>query len=183
MGAKVIENLTLFIKEKYPTLKGFNKRRLYRMVQFCETYKDNEIVSPLVIQFSWSNNLLILSGSKSIGEKEFYIKMCIKENYSKRELNRQIMSGYYFRYMLSDEKGLSSTDKTIHEDNIPNIRILDVYSLEFLDLSDNCKEKDLRKAIVSNLKSFILEIGSSFAFVGEEFKVSVGNIDLLFYNR
>lgn len=186
-GAKVIENLALFIKEKYPTLKGFNKRGLYRMVQFYETYKDNEIVSPLVTQISWSNNLLILSGAKSIEEKEFYIRMCIKENYSKRELNRQIMSGYYLRYMLSDGKALPGLDKTINEDDFPNTRILDVYSLEFLDLPNNFKEKDLRKAIVTNLKSFILEIGSSFTFIGEEFKVSAGNsdfyIDLLFYNR
>ena len=72
------------------------------MKQFYETYKDNEIVSPLVTQISWTNNLLILSGTSSMEEKEFYIKMCIKNRYSKRELDRQIGSGYYQRYMLSD---------------------------------------------------------------------------------
>ena len=63
--------------------------KYYKIVIFYETYKDNEIVAPLVTQFSWTNNLLILSGTNSIEEKEFYIKMWIKNNYSKRELDRQ----------------------------------------------------------------------------------------------
>lgn len=71
------------------------------MKQFYETYADFEKVSPLVTQISWTNILLILSGTKSIEEKEFYLRLCIRENYSKRELERQLDSGYYERYMLS----------------------------------------------------------------------------------
>ena len=59
------------------------------MKQFYETYKDNEIVAPLVRQISWTNNVLILGATKTMEEKEFYIKMCIKNNYSKREFDRQ----------------------------------------------------------------------------------------------
>ena len=71
---------------------------LYRMKQFYELYKDNPIVSPVVTQLSWTNHLLIMSGCKSDEEREFYIKLCIKESYSKRELERQIDSGYYERF-------------------------------------------------------------------------------------
>ena len=89
--------------------------------------------------------------------------------------------------LSKDNNTLESTAKTIDEDDIPTTRILDQYSLEFLDLSNNYSEKDLRKSIVSNLKDFILEIGNDFTFVGEEYRVQVGNrdfyIDLLFYNR
>ena len=111
-----------------------------------------------------------------------------KKNYSARELNRQLSSGYFYRYMLSkDNNALESTAKTIDEDDIPTTRILDQYSLEFLDLPNNYKEKDLQSAIVDNLKDFILEIGKDFSFVGKEYRVQVGNhdyyIDLLFYNR
>ena len=88
-GDKIVDKLVGFMKREYPTMKGFNKRGIYRMKQFYETYKDFPIVSPLVTQISWTNNLLILSGTNSIEEKEFYIKMCIKNNYSKRELDRQ----------------------------------------------------------------------------------------------
>ena len=93
-----------FIKSNYPQIKGFNRRGLYRMKQFYETYRDNEFVSPLVTQISWSNHLIILSKTKSSEEKEFYIDLCIKERYSKRELERQISSAYFERYMLSTHK-------------------------------------------------------------------------------
>ena len=186
-GSKAIDRLAEEIKKKYPTLKGFANRNLYRMIQFYETYRHNVIVSPLLTQISWSNNLLIMSGTKSMEEKEFYLRICIKNNYSKRELNRQIASGYYYRYMLSNGNALESQEKAINEDDIPDTRILDQFSLEFLDLPNNYSEKDLRKAIVHNLKDFILEIGKDFSFIGEEYRIQVGNrdfyIDLLFYNR
>lgn len=186
-GSKIVEKLEGFMKREYPGLKGFNKRGIYRMKQFYETYRDNESVSPLVTQISWTNNLLILSGTKTMEEKEFYIRMCIKNNYTKRELDRQINSGYFQRYMLSEGKSKESIIKVEGEEDYPNTRILDTYSLEFLDLSNEYTEKDLKKAIISNMKNFILEIGKDFTYVGEEYRIQVGNedfyIDLLFYNR
>ncbi len=186
-GSKVIEQIAQEIKDVYPTLKGFSRPGLYRMIQFYETYKDNEIVSTLSRQISWSNNVIILSGTGSLEEKEFYIRLCIKNNYSARELNRQISSGYYQRFMLSKNNLPPTIVPAIDEDDVPNTKILDQYSLEFLDLPGNYSEKDLRKAIVSNLKDFILEIGKDFTFVGEEYRVQVGSadfyIDLLFYSR
>ena len=186
-GDKIVDKLVDFMKREYPTLKGFNKRGIYRMKQFYETYKDYPIVSPLVTQISWTNNLMILSGTNSIEEKEFYIKMCIRNNYSKRELDRQISSAYFHRYMLSDGKANQSLTKAIGEEDYPNTRLLDTYSLEFLDLPNQYSEKDLKKAIISNMKEFILEIGKDFTYIGEEYRVQVGNedfyIDLLFYNR
>ena len=186
-GSKAIDKLVLTIKSQYPYLKGFNRAGLYRMIQFYETYRDNIIVSPLVTQLSWTNNLLILQGTKTIEEKEFYIRLCIKNNYSKRELQRQISSHYYERYMLSQGNALESLEPVVGEEDQPNTRLLDVYSLEFLDLPNNYKEKDLKNAIMSNLKDFILEIGKDFTFIEQEHRINVGGedfyIDLLFYNR
>ena len=71
-GSKVIDNIAYERNNKYPTLKGFDRRGLYRMMQFYDTYKDNEIVSTLLSQISWSNNIAILSGTKTMEEKEFY---------------------------------------------------------------------------------------------------------------
>ena len=186
-GDKVIDKLVEFMKREYPSLKGFNKRGIYRMKQFYETYKDYPFVSPLVTQISWTNNLIILSSTNTIEEKEFYIKMCIKNNYSKRELDRQIGSGYYQRYMLSGENANPNFERVEGDTDYPNTRILDTYSLEFLDLSNQYSERDLKRAIISNMKDFILEIGKDFTYVGEEYRIQVGTedfyIDLLFYNR
>lgn len=186
-GDKIVDKLEEFMKREYPTMKGFTRRGIYRMKQFYETYKDNEFVSTVLTQISWSNNVKILSSTNSIEEKEFYIRMCIKNNYTARELDRQIASGYFHRYMLSDGKVNESLVKATGEEDYPNTRILDTYSLEFLDLPNQYSEKDLKKAIISNMKDFILEIGKDFTYVGEEYRVQVGNedfyIDLLFYNR
>ena len=186
-GDKIVDKLVEFMKREYPTMRGFNRSGIYRMKQFYETYKDNKIVAPLVKQISWTHNVMILGATNSIEEKEFYIKMCIKNNYSKRELDRQMASGYFQRYMLSNGKANQSLEKATGEEDYPNTKILDTYSLEFLDLPNQYSEKDLKKAIISNMKDFILEIGKDFTYVGEEYRVQVGNedfyIDLLFYNR
>ena len=181
-GDKVIDEVAAYIAESNPTIKGFNRRGLYRMKQFYETYKDDKIVTPLVTQISWTNHLLIMSGSKSAEERRFYIELCIKNNYSKRELERQIDSAYYQRYMLSTKKQLP--------ESVPNTvrgNILDSYVLEFLNLPEQYSENNLKKAIIVNLKNFILEFGKDFTFIGEEYRVQVGGqdfyIDLLFYNR
>ena len=186
-GDKITTKAAEFMKNNYPNIKGFTKRNIERMVQIYKIYKDDEIATPLVTQLSWSNNLLILSGTKTKEERYFYLQLVVKNKYSKRELDRQISSSYYERYLLSDGKQLPSITKTIDEDDYPNTRILDTYSLEFLDLPENFSENDLRNSIINNLKNFILEIGKDFTFISNEYRVQVGNhdffIDLLFYNR
>ncbi|MBQ4650995.1 MAG: DUF1016 family protein [Firmicutes bacterium] len=181
-GDKVIDDVASFIAKSNPGIKGFNRRGLYRMKQFYETYKDDDFVSPLVTQISWTNHLLIMSGSKSTEERHFYMSLCAREKYSKRELERQMDSAYYERYMLSSQK--------LMPESVPqDIRksILDTYVLEFLDLPEMSSEKNIRKAIINNLKQFILEFGKDFTFIGEEYRIQVGGedfyIDLLFYNR
>ena len=186
-GDAVVATIAKKVNEKYPTLKGFSKRGLYQMIQFYEVYSKEEKVRPLAAQLNWTNNLIIMQATKTIEEREFYLRLCIKNNYSKRELRRQINSHYYERYMLSNGNALESIEKIVGEEDVPNTRILDSYSLEFLDLPNNYKEKDLKEAIVCNLKDFILEIDKDFTFIDKEHRITIGGedfyIDLLFYNR
>ena len=183
-GDSFVQKLADFFAENYPDLKGFNRRGLYRMKQFYELYKDNEKVSTLLTQLSWSNHLKIMSACKSMDERVFYMNMCVKEKYSARELARQIDSGYYERYMLSRKPLKPAIDES--KQATGNI-FLDTYVLDFLNVPDTVSEQDLQKSIIRNLKDFILEIGKDFTFVGEEYRVQVGNhdyyIDLLFYHR
>ena len=181
-GDKVIDDVANYISATAPTIKGFNRRGLYRMRQFYETYKDDEIVSALLTQLSWTNHLLIMSKSKTKEERDFYVALAAKEHYSSRELERQLDSSYYERYMLSSGK----QPPELVPQTVRNT-ILDTYVLEFLDLPEQYSERNFRKAIIENLKNFILEFGKDFTFIGEEYRVQVGGqdffIDLLFYNR
>ena len=146
--------------------------------------QQDTIVSALLTQISWSNHLQILSGAKQPEEKIFYLLLSAKEKYTKRELERQIDSSIYERTMLGNQK-LSPVVREIHPDIENALR--DKYVFEFLDLPETHSESDLQKALIVNFKKFILEIGKDFAYLGEGYRLQVGNedfyLDLLFYNR
>ena len=180
-GDGYIDSLSDYIQRQFPGIKGFNRRGLYRMKQFYETYAGNENVTALLTQLSWTNHLLIMSGSKSEEEREFYMRLAVKERYSSRQLERQMDSGYYERYMLSKSKLLP---EPLNSQQNP---FLDQYVVEFLDLPDTFHENDFRRALVKGMRDFILELGRDFTFVGEEYPIQVGGedyrIDLLFFHR
>jgi len=183
-GDSVIDKLAEYIIEKHPELKGYTRRNLYRMKQFYDAYNKNTIVSALLSQINWTNNMLILSKCKSHEEREFYIRLTIQENYSSRGLERQIDCGFYERSILSNKNDIHKIKK-LDKNSLNSFK--DTYMLDFLNLPKNHSEKDLRLALISNFKDFVLEFGKDFAFLGEEYRVSVGKndyfIDLLFYHR
>lgn len=182
-GKSTVSSLAEFIRTTYPDLKGFSSQNIWRMKQFYEIYNGDEKLSSLLREINWTSNLHIISKCKSSDEREFYIKLCKKEKYSSRDLERQIDSGYFERIILSNTKSLPPSIN--HENAINALR--DSYMLEFLNLPENFKEKDLQKSIIRNLKKFILELGKDFIFIGEEYRLQVGNsdffVDLLFFNR
>ena len=181
-GKSTVSALAKYLQANIPASTGFSERNIWRMKQFYETYKDNEKLSPLVAEIPWTNNLLIMTACKTNEAKEFYIKACIENHYSKRELERQIDSMLFERTAISDAKYGALAKRN---EGLSGLR--DAYVLEFLELPASYKEKDLRKQIVSHLKDFILEFGRDFSFIGEEYRLQVGNtdffVDLLFFNR
>jgi len=183
-GEGVIEQLAGHIARAHPDLKGFTRPNLFRMRQFYETYKDDEKVSPLVRQLPWTHNLLILSRSKRAEEREFYLRMTLQERWSKRELERQLNGALFERVVLSPAK-VSPPVRQLHPDAATVFK--DTYLLDFLNLPDAHSEDDLQRALVANLRQFLLELGGDFTFVGERYRLQVGGrdffVDLLFYHR
>jgi len=232
-GEKTVDELASFIQKEHPDLKGFNKRGLYRMRQFYETYIEMAIVAPMrqqiqnansdetaivsspmtqlqntenesyiivstvltqlelsdirktvLTKISWTQHLTLLSRCKTNEEREFYLKLCIKENYTVRELDRQITASVFERAMLTDNN-VSSVLKEV----TPGIsqHFKDNYVFEFLNLPEPFSENDLQKGLLRQMKKFILEHGKNFLFVDEEYRLQVGNrdfkADLLFYHR
>ncbi|QWF69745.1 DUF1016 family protein [Methylomonas paludis] len=183
-GKGVVTDLAVFITQQNPELKGFSDKNLWRMKQFFETYQADEKLSSLVRELPWTHNTIIFSRCKSAEEREYYLNVCIKERYTSRELERQINTSHFERAMPGNQK-LSAVLRELHP-NISNT-LKDNHVLEFLGLPMQHKESHLQKALIRNMKKFILELGRDFIFVGEEYRLQVGNqdffIDLLFFHR
>ena len=181
-GDKVVDAASEYLRTKRPDLGSYTRRTLYRAREFYEAYAADEIVTPLVTQISLTNHLVILQRAKTPEERRFYLESCVAEHYSKRQLERQFDSGFYARRLLG--KTAPASEKVVHA---ARTVVPDLYSLEFIDLPKKHLEKDLRHAIVAQMKDFILELGRDFTFAGQEYPVKVGMsdfaIDLLFFNR
>lgn len=195
-GNKTVSELAEHIAKFHPELGGFTRRNLYRMKQFYECYAptlDNTIVPSSMTQFktinnisdtylvklSWTQHLVLLSRTKSPEERAFYLQLCIHENYTVKELERQINSCIYERVKL----GKNTLPDTFKE---KQTTFKDSYIFEFLHLPEPHNEKDLQKALIKGIKDFVVELGN-FLFISEEFKIQVGYsdffIDLVFYHR
>lgn len=182
-GKSVVKELADFIQLSEPNIIGFSSQNIWRMKQFYETYNGFPKLYTLCREISWSHQRLILA-CKTVEEREFYLRMTIKERWSFRELERQINSSYFERVMIANQK-LSPLVRELPQDVIGSFK--DTYVLELLHLPDKHLEKDLKRHITQNISKFLLEFGRDYAFMGEEYPIQVGNqdfaIDLVFYNR
>lgn len=183
-GEGVVDELARYIKRRHPELKGFARPNLFRMRSFFETYRQAPKVSTLLRQLSWSHNVLIITRCKRPEEREFYLRLAAKEELSFRELERQ-MDGRRFERAILNPPKVSTVLRQLHPEAEKIFK--DTYLLDFLELPANHSERDLQKALVKNLKQFLIELGPDFCFAGEELRLQVGGqdfyLDLLFYHR
>jgi predicted nuclease of restriction endonuclease-like (RecB) superfamily len=183
-GQRTVTALAEYIQRRHPDRSGFSARNLWRMRQFFETYRDAPRLAPLVRELPWTHNLLIMSRSKREEEREFYLRVCIRERWHKRELQRQLDGALFERVVLSPAK-LSPLVTELHPDAAAIFK--DTYLVEFVDLPPRHSEADLQRALVEQLKQFLLELGRDFCFVGSRYPLQVGGrdfeLDLLFFNR
>ena len=184
-GDSVVNNLAEYIAQKNPDLKGFSNKNLWRMKKFYEAYSlQEQKVSALLRQIGWTNNLTIMSRCKSDDERRFYIELCAHDHLSSRQLDRQIDSSLYERTRLSKPK-VSAVLRQITPEAERVFR--DQYVMEFITGKESKPENKFRKALINKMKDFILELGTDFIYIDQEYRLPVGHsdfrIDLLFYQR
>jgi predicted nuclease of restriction endonuclease-like (RecB) superfamily len=180
-----VDQLAKHLARILPGLRGFTRRNLFRMRQVYETYAGDKKVSPLVTQLPWTHNLIILGQSKRPEEREFYLRMAIKERWGKRELEQQFRKALFERTVLHPPK-VTPAVRQIHGEAAVSA-FKDAYVVEFLNLPDEHSEADLHRGLLARLKTFLIELGRDFCFVGSEYPVQVGGrdfaLDLLFFHR
>ncbi|EGH65171.1 hypothetical protein PSYAC_09696 [Pseudomonas syringae pv. actinidiae str. M302091] len=183
-GDAVVSQLAEHLATTQPGLRGFTRRNLFRMRQFFEAYRDDEKVSAVLTQLPWTHHLIIFSQSKRPEEREFYLRMAIREKWSSRELERQFKNALFERTVTQPAKA-SAMLKETRPAALEVFR--DAYMVEFLELSAGYAEADLHRGLLQRLRDFLIELGRDFCFVGSEYPVQVGGqdfaLDLLFFHR
>ncbi len=181
-GSKLIENLSKYLTDTFG--KGFSEANLKNMRQFYLTYP--EFDRQCLANLSWSNVARIIRIDNQ-EERNYYLTEAAYQNWSYRQLERNIKSGYYHRLLSTQEK-VNDTEKCLPAVIDTKEFIKDPYVLEFLDLPENIegKESALESALISNLQKFLLELGKGFCFVARQFRISTETdhfyADLVFYN-
>ncbi|SFJ34476.1 Predicted nuclease of restriction endonuclease-like (RecB) superfamily, DUF1016 family [Myroides guanonis] len=169
---------------------SFSEKNLRRMLQFASTFPEKEIVVSVIRQLSWTHLIALIPIEDPI-KRAFYIEMCVLEKWSVRTFRERINSMLYERTAISkksDETIVKELDLLKSERQIsPDLVFKDPYFLNFLGLKDTYSEKDFETSILAELQNFIIELGSDFAFMARQKRITIDNedyyIDLLFYHR
>ncbi len=183
-GNYLIKYLSEQLQPEYGS--GFSVRQLERYRQFYRTFP---IASTLRTQLSWSHYKLLLSIDNR-DKREYYIAETVKNNWSVRQMERQINSQLFERLLLSNDKeSVLAVARNEVIPSHPSEIIKDPMVLEFLGLKRESAyyEKDLEQAIITNLQDFLLELGNGFSFVARQKRIHLDGddffVDLVFYNR
>lgn len=182
----VVPELAKDLKHIFPDIKGFSQDNLRRMKKFYVIYASDERVAPLVQQVSSSNHIVIMEKRKDDFEREFYLKLSIKQGCSKRVLMNKIASKEYERYMVAHkDNNFAIIEEATIDEKTENI-LKDQYIFDFLALWKKHSEKELEKKLLEKLKNFLMELWLWFAYMGNQFELKIDGdsyfLDLLFYH-
>ena len=183
-GAYLLQNVALEIEKEFGS--GFSVRQLERARRFYRTYP---IATALRTQLNWYQYRLLIQINDN-DKREYYELETANNNWTGRELERQINSGLYERLLLSnDKKSVLEVARKERQPESPTEIIKDPMVLEFLGLKPDAAyyEKDLERALITNLQAFLLELGNGFSFVARQKRILLEDdeffADLVFYNR
>lgn len=184
-GSRLIEGLA--VQMKSDGVKGFSKNNLWYMRQFYQAFPEK--VHALRGELSWTHYRLLLKVEKP-DARQWYETEAVSQNWSTRELERQINSLFWERAALSTRKGeMIEAARENPEKYAPADFVKDPYVLEFLGLKEapHLSESDLESALLEHLQEFLLELGRGFSFVSRQQRITLDGdhfyIDLVFYNR
>jgi len=165
-------------------MKGFSPRNLKYMRRFAEVWAEEEFVQQVAAQLPWFHNCVLLDKVSGRDERVWYARAAIQHGWSRAVLVHQIESGLHRR----QGKAITNFDRALPmpQSDLAQEITKDPYSFDFLTLGKEAHERDLERGLLDHLRQFLLELGVGFAFVGSQYRLTVGNeefyIDLLFYH-
>lgn len=184
-GNKFIDNVAMELKMSFPNLKGFSVRNLKYMKSFYNEYKDDEEFVQLIAQLPWKHNITLMQKVKDKEIRKWYMSRCLEEGWSDNVLVYQIDTDLYNRQVKAIKHNNFNLTLKQNTDLANNI-MKEPYVFDLIELTDDYKEKELENKMLEKLKNILLELGSGFSFVGNQYKITIDNqdfyIDLHFYH-
>lgn len=185
-GNKFVDNLATDIRIAFPESKGYSVRNLKYMAKFAETYPNREFVQQVVAQIPWGHNIVLLDKIADPNEREWYLEKSAQNGWSRNVLVHQIESGLYQRQVLADKVTNFERRLPSPQSELAVQTMKDPYVFDFIPFREDMLERDIEQALVRDVTKLLLELGTGFAFLGNQYHLNVGGddfyIDLLFYN-
>ena len=185
-GNKFIENLARDIKIDFPGITGYSVRNLKYMAKFAAAYPDTEFVQQVVAQIPWGHNVVLLDKLSDVDERNWYINSCLQNGWSRNVLIHQIESRLYQRQALAEKVSNFERRLPAPQSELAVQTMKDPYIFDFSPFKEDMVERDIERALVQDVTKLLLELGTGFAFLGNQYHLNVGGddfyIDLLFYN-
>lgn len=184
-GKSVVENLACDLQKEFPGIKGFSAQNLWRMKQFYDTYAGHPILSPMVREIGWTHNVIILMNCKTDSEREFYIRMTKRFGWTKNVLIHQIENQSYEKTLRNQTNFHKAVPANLCDQ--AKLALKDEYTFDFLELGEDHQENELERALMNNIRRFLLEMGGHFCFVANQHRIEIDGreffVDLLLYHR
>ena len=185
-GNKFIENLARDIKLAFPNSTGYSVRNLKYMSKFAAEYPDREFVQQVVAQIPLGHNIALLDKIVNITERKWYIEKTRENGWSRNVLINQIESGLYERQAIAEKISNFESRLPAPQSELAVQTMKDPYIFDFIPFKEDMVERDIENALVKEITFLLLELGTGFAFLGNQYHLNVGGddfyIDLLFYN-
>ena len=185
-GNKFIENLAQDIKLEFPQTTGYSVRNLKYMAKFAQLFPDAEFVQALLAQITWYHNIALMDKVKDADAYLWYAVQTAKNGWSRNVLVHQIESGLYQRQALAEKISNFEHRLPSPQSELAVQTMKDPYIFDFIPFKEDMVERDIESALVQDVTKLLLELGTGFAFLGNQYHLNVGGddfyIDLLFYN-
>lgn len=184
-GNKFIDNLAQEIKRTFPTARGYSSRNLRYMKKFACEITDSNFLQTVAMKLPWSHNLILLEKLKDMDSRYWYGLKTIENGWSVEVLEHQIATNLIGRQQTNK---LQNFDKLLpsFQSELAIQTMKDPYIFDFVNFTEEMKERQIEEELVKNITNFLLEMGSGFAYMGHQYQLTLGEeeyfLDLLFYN-
>ena len=186
-GKSVVEQMSKDLISEFGEKSGYSSSNLWRMRNFYLSYKDNAKLAQLVREISWGQNILIFEKCKDEKIKEYYIKNSIEFGWNRNVLMHHIKTNLFDRDKIENKSNSFEISLPLHLSELAQDIVKSEYNLEFLEVAKDVHERVVENSLIDNIKQFLLELGYGFSFIGNQYKLSLGEneyfIDLLFFHR